>query len=704
MKSLARRFSSSKQTDSGDQQQSTTVEEGRQNQSGNATELIVETAVPVAEQRSVLSNVLSRRSTRLSSVSSRTSSRRPRSIVPVHDKYGRPIRVHPGLETVGEMVMHPFQELELLRRRQQEFERERKEWEEKHPGLPMEGEIDIEKRVAVVRTTIHFRHLMNERKIRITDEVVEQLKDPLNLSEEEQINLLRVRHTDDLIDFLHDTERSYAVKVHKTVMVKNQDGDPGDHHKRSRTMSDDARPPILIDLSENIYLEIRFKYDEDDEPITNSRRPIFTVPDPDLSDEIGVHSEATWLELFGDVFYVGFLSTYTHEHHIVDQTQLGIYAAWFVVVWWTWCSGAMYSARYDTADVAHHIYKIIELMGLVGMAGSSHNFWDKPYGFTIGYMVMKAVLLFQYSTVLWPAIVSGSKSKPALMGYVAVHSLALLFWGISLLYLDDRASRFGLWYSSILLECIVHIYFMTKNAQVSLKASHLAERFALFTIIVLGENCMGFIRTVMESGTETRVVIANMFGVGIIFLFFFMYFDDFSKEVLEHTHMSQLWMYLHFPLHLCQVAFGIALSDTISIYSLGGVEALMHNATTQHMSSLALSLAAVAAAEEPSGAGHGEAAAADAGHAEGGGLDPSYVYRSFWVAGGLILVINSLIKLVNTPISAARRSFLICFTRILNAVVFFGLTATSYDQLNGLSMLGIMAACLLFQGALDLLD
>ena len=34
---------------------------------------------------------------------------------------------------------------------------------------------------------------------------------------------------------------------------------------------------------------------------------LYSVPDPDLSDEIGEESSATWIELLGDVFYVGWL-------------------------------------------------------------------------------------------------------------------------------------------------------------------------------------------------------------------------------------------------------------------------------------------------------------------------------------------------------------------------------------------------------------
>ncbi|KAI8142231.1 bacterial low temperature requirement A protein-domain-containing protein [Fennellomyces sp. T-0311] len=657
---------------------------------------------------------LSRQSSR-SSITHASSLRRPTSA------HGRPMRRH-GHETFGEAFLHPIKEYELHRQRVQDYNEEKRIYEQNHDpeqgASPTPTVPEPEERKPLVRTMIHLRHLMGgDEQLRITKHIVDHLKEPLELTDKEILQLYKITDTDDLIEFFHKSGRDYSLKIHKTVNRKKRTSGDDDGNSSSSSSSDEedpqpeeketpeAPPPIvtltgddmIIELNGNVYLEVK-KYFEEVEEHEMSRRPIFELPDPDLSDEIGEETSASWLELFGDVFYVGFLATFTHEHHIIDSEQLGLYASWFVVVWWTWCAGALYSSRYEKPDVVHHIYKIIELCGLVGMAGASANFWNSAYGFIIGYMVMKAVLLVQYSVVLWAAIMSHSFSKWPLAGYVAVHALALVLWGVSLLFTENRGARFALWYVSIFLEVAVHIY-LKRHKQVSLAASHLGERFALFTLIVLGENCMGFIRAVMESGTEVRVVVANMFGVVIIFLFFFMYFDDFNHEVMSSdVQLSQLWMYLHFPLHLCQVAFGIALSDTISIYSEGGAETL--EAAAAHLVS---SWVKLAAAVEPS-AEEGGHEAASAEEETGSHIDPSYVYKSFWVMAGLILIINALIKLINTPVVGAKWSRIICAARVLNGVVFFALTATSYDDLNGLAILGIMVACLCLQTAIDLLD
>ncbi|KAI9484498.1 bacterial low temperature requirement A protein-domain-containing protein [Zychaea mexicana] len=690
---------------------------------------------------------LSRPPSRQSSVTHHSSSLHRR---PVSSSGYQPHRRH-GHETFGDVMLHPIKEYELHRQRVHEYQEDKKVWEQQHDpekasDTPIVPGAALEAPRPFIRTMIHLRHLMGgDQQIRITKAMVDHLKEPLELTDDEILKLYQVHDTDELIEFFHKSGRDYSLKIHKTVNRKKKlsgEGDDDTSSSSSSSSSEDEqdrdetqnsnknnekktkKSPIdspgsadnkeaapltqpkpvatmngddmIIELNDNVFIEVKRYWPSEDELDAEgpSRRPIFLLPDPDLSDEIGEETSATWLELFGDVFYVGFLATFTHEHHIVDQQQLGLYASWFVVVWWTWCAGALYSSRYETGDVMHHIYKIIELCGLVGMAGSSANFWDNPFGFIVGYMVMKAVLLIEYSVVLWAATMSGSFAKRPLAGYVIVHAIALVLWGVSLLYTDNRGARFALWYISIFLEVVVHIY-LKSHKQVSLAASHLGERFALFTLVVLGENCMGFIRAVMESGTEVRVVVANMFGLVIIFLFFFMYFDDFSKEVLSgQVKMSQLWMYLHFPLHLCQVAFGIALTDAITIYAEGGAGSLESaTATAAHMVSTWTNKMAVVAA-----------AAADEGGEASSHVDPSYVYKSFWVSGGLILVLNAIIKLINTPVSGARWSGIICTVRVLNGVVFFALTATTYDDLDGLAMLGIMVACLLFQGAIDLLD
>jgi hypothetical protein len=124
-------------------------------------------------------------------------------------------------------------------------------------------------------------------------------------------------------------------------------------------------------------------------------------------------------------------------------------------------------------------------------------------------------------------------------------------------------------------------------------------------------------------------------------------------------------MYLHFPLHLFQVAFGIAMTDTISIHAMGwddpvngGLlwakdcgsestsseghvsESTNTSGVTEHAANFVITALSAASSEE-------ESAFCEI-------TDPSFVIKVFWIAGGLILCVNTMIKLVNTPVKGGK--------------------------------------------------
>lgn len=104
-------------------------------------------------------------------------------------------------------------------------------------------------------------------------------------------------------------------------------------------------------------------------------------------------------------------------------------------------------------------------------------------------------------------------------------------------------------------------------------------------------------------------------------------------------------MYLHFPLHLFQVAFGIALTSLIKkVISDDGGEAVAghaSNTTAEHATTVASHIARLVASEH--GSGH-----------DSEPLTDSFLITFFWVSAGLILCFNAFIKLVNTPIKSGK--------------------------------------------------
>jgi low temperature requirement protein LtrA len=121
---------------------------------------------------------------------------------------------------------------------------------------------------------------------------------------------------------------------------------------------------------------------------------------------------------------------------------------------------------------------------------------------------MKAVLLLQYGIIFLVSLGAHFKSSRKPLGaYVFANAISILMWALSLHYQSSEymTQRFVLWYLSIGIELLTHVALQS-NSRVSLAASHLGERFGLFTLIILGENCMGFIKMASEAQPSTSVM------------------------------------------------------------------------------------------------------------------------------------------------------------------------------------------------------
>lgn len=80
---------------------------------------------------------------------------------------------------------------------------------------------------------------------------------------------------------------------------------------------------------------------------------------------------------------------------------------------------------------------------------------------------------------------ANSKSRIPLLFYVIANVISIILLGVSLLFIDN-SSHFALWYVGIFVELVVNV-IVKDNKRLSWAASHLAERFGLLTLIVLGE-------------------------------------------------------------------------------------------------------------------------------------------------------------------------------------------------------------------------
>jgi len=90
--------------------------------------------------------------------------------------------------------------------------------------------------------------------------------------------------------------------------------------------------------------------------------------------------------------------------------------------------------------------------------------------------------------------------------HIAGNFAAIVIWALSTL-VHDIYWRYGMWFSSIILEIVVLVVF-SRRSSVTFAGSHLPERFALFTIIVLGEVKKQQLCDSLERSADTHVISA----------------------------------------------------------------------------------------------------------------------------------------------------------------------------------------------------
>jgi low temperature requirement protein LtrA len=110
-------------------------------------------------------------------------------------------------------------------------------------------------------------------------------------------------------------------------------------------------------------------------------------------------------------------------------------------------------------------------------------------------------------------------------------------------------------------------------------AEHIAERYGLFMIIVLGESVLAAslaIQGVLGEGGNTLELVAVIFGsLLIVYAMWWIYFDRPEEHLLDSMSTAIAWSYLHLPIFAAVAAVGaglvVAIEETAGHAHLGQV-------------------------------------------------------------------------------------------------------------------------------------
>jgi low temperature requirement protein LtrA len=199
------------------------------------------------------------------------------------------------------------------------------------------------------------------------------------------------------------------------------------------------------------------------------------------------HRSATVLELFFDLcFVVAVASAASALHHEVADGHVGDgvvgYATVFFAIWWAWMNFTWFASAYDTDDVAYRLTTLVQIAGaLILAAGVPDAMAGGDFAvITVGYVVMRLAMVTQWLR----AAGSDPPHRRSSLRFAAGIGAVQVGWVLRL-FLPQ-----GLGYAGFLVlaaaELAVPIW-AERAAPTTWHPRHIAERYGLFTLIVLGE-------------------------------------------------------------------------------------------------------------------------------------------------------------------------------------------------------------------------
>ena len=279
------------------------------------------------------------------------------------------------------------------------------------------------------------------------------------------------------------------------------------------------------------------------------------------------HRSATVLELFFDLcFVVAVASAASALHHEVAADHVGDgvvgYVTVFFAIWWAWMNFTWFASAYDTDDVPYRLTTLVQIAGaLILAAGVPEAMAGGDFAvITLGYVVMRLAMVTQWLR----AAGSDPPHRRSALRY-AVGITALQVGWVLRLFLPQ-----GLGYAGFLVlvaaELAVPIW-AERAAPTTWHPRHIAERYGLFTLIVLGECVLASslaIQTALEEDAAlTDLATTAAGGLLTVFGMWWLYFAKESHEFLTSLRVAIVWGYGHYLVFASAAAVGAGLAVNV---------------------------------------------------------------------------------------------------------------------------------------------
>ncbi len=286
------------------------------------------------------------------------------------------------------------------------------------------------------------------------------------------------------------------------------------------------------------------------------------------------HRASSQLELLFDLTFVVAISRLTAQvaekiAHGEGLQTVTPFLQVFFAIWWAWMNFTWFASSYDTDDVPYRLLTLLQIAGvLVLAAGVPSALNDNDYlAITLGYLIMRVGLI-----ALWHrAAAEDPTHRGTALRYAAGIAGLEIVWVLRLVCADTGLlppdSLLPIFAVLVAFEFAVPTWAERKR-RTSWHPHHIAERYGLFAILLLGE-CILAASSKLESaitggGVSAELVTIALAGLVVIFALWWLYFLEPVGTGLAHNrHRAFLWGFGHYGVFAALAGLGAGLELAI---------------------------------------------------------------------------------------------------------------------------------------------
>jgi low temperature requirement protein LtrA len=291
------------------------------------------------------------------------------------------------------------------------------------------------------------------------------------------------------------------------------------------------------------------------------------------------HRTATMLELLYDLIIVIGMANTSHclyHYLIADHYYQGalLFSMTFFTLWWIWMNFTWFATVYYNDDSLYRLLVFVQIIGAMIFAASIEKIFkemDFSYAFW-GFMLIRISFC-----VLWVRV---------MLSYDSIHKQAIgkiigiivCQFGWYVLTFHSSVDNFISYFiAMVIFELCIPVFIRYLPSDISSAQwdnHHIIERYALFTIIALGECfvvAVNLVKITIDSDFDNRNIFICLNIFCIIFSLWWLYFSEKDHYAVKKRSTIFQWGYIHFLIFISLTSFGpisLLLTENYNIASV----------------------------------------------------------------------------------------------------------------------------------------